>query len=213
MKIIDLTHRIEEEMPVFPGTEKPVLQKANTIEKDGFAEVKITMYSHTGTHMDAPAHMLDQGTTLDQFPIEKFMGKGIILDFSNVNVKHIDVNALKVHEEEIKEVEFLILKTGWSKYWGTEVYYKGFPALNDEAVLWLTQFQLKGIGIDAISIDDMDSITFAVHKKLMEKDILIIENMTNLDAVGEEPFILSVLPLKTKDADGSPIRAVAIKDI
>ncbi len=213
MKIIDLTHRIDSEMPVFPGTEKPIIQKANTIEKDGFAEVKITMYSHTGTHMDAPAHMIPQGTTLDSFPIEQFIGKCIILDFSNISEKIINVSTLKVYEEKIKEVEFLILKTGWSQYWGSEAYYKEFPALSDEAALWLTKFKLKGIGIDAISIDDMDSVTFAVHKKLMEENILVIENLTNLDEVGEEPFTLSVLPLKTGDADGSPVRAVAIKDI
>lgn len=213
MKIIDLTHRIDSEMPVFPGTEKPIIQKANTIEKDGFAEVKITMYSHTGTHMDAPAHMIAQGFELDKFPIEQFIGKSIILDFSNIHTRIIDVNTLKGHEEKIKLVEFLIIKTGWSQYWGSEAYYKAFPALSDEAALWLTQFHLKGVGIDAISIDDMDSVTFAVHKRLMEKNILIIENLTNLDEVGEEPFTLSVLPLKTKDADGSPIRAVAIKNL
>ena len=70
---------------------------------------------------------------------------------------------------------------------------------------------LKGIGIDAISIDDIKSTTFAVHKILMPKDIIIIENLTNLDCISNEYFILSIMPLKNKDADGSPVRAISIE--
>lgn len=211
MRIIDLTHRIDSEMPVFPGTEKPIIEKANTIEKDGFLEAKITMYSHTGTHMDAPAHMLEGGATLDKLEISQFIGPCIILDFSNVEKKEIDVDTLKGFQDRIKRVDFMIIKTDWSKYWGDEQYYEGFPYLSEEAAKWLVNFNLKGIGIDAISIDAMDSHTFAVHKTLMEKGILIIENLRNLEAIEKEYFTLSVFPLKTKNADGSPVRAVAIE--
>lgn len=75
MKIIDLTHFIEEKMPVFPGTEPPRIIQKNTIKKDGFAEKLFTMYSHTGTHIDAPSHMIEGGHSLNDFSIEKFIGK------------------------------------------------------------------------------------------------------------------------------------------
>ena len=74
MKIIDLTHTLEEEMPVFPGTEKPKLENACTLNKDGFREKLLTMYSHTGTHMDAPAHMLENGLCLDELDVDHFFG-------------------------------------------------------------------------------------------------------------------------------------------
>ncbi|MEK6264879.1 MAG: cyclase family protein [Clostridium sp.] len=213
MKITDLTHTIYSDMPVFPGTEQPIFIKANTLEKDGFQEAKITMYSHTGTHIDAPAHMLSSGPYLDGLDIEHFIGNATILDFSNSNVKLIDIDSLKPYEEKIKNVEFIIIKTGWSKLWGDKRYFESFPSLSEDSAKWLSQFNLKGIGIDAISIDDINSTTFAVHKILMPKNIIIIENLTNLDSISSEIFILSILPLKNKDADGSPVRAISIENI
>lgn len=212
MKVTDLTHIIYSDMPVFPGTEQPILEKANTLEKDGFQEAKITMYSHTGTHIDAPAHMLSNGPYLDNLDIEHFIGNATILDFSNGKMELIDVDSLKPYEEKIKNVEFIIIKTGWSKYWGDKKYYEDFPSLSEESAKWLSEFNLKGIGIDAISIDNIKSTTFAVHKILMSKNIIIIENLTNLNSISKEYFILSIMPLKNKNADGSPVRAISIEN-
>ncbi|HZK55875.1 MAG TPA: cyclase family protein [Desulfosporosinus sp.] len=213
MKVTDLTHIIDSDMPVFPGTEQPIFEKANTLEKDGFREAKITMYSHTGTHIDAPAHMLSHGPYLDNFNIEHFIGNATILDFSDKRIKLIDVDSLKRYQNKIKSVEFIIIKTGWSKYWGDQKYYEDFPSLSEESAIWLSDFNLKGIGIDAISIDHIKSTTFAVHKILMPKDIIIIENLTNLDSISSEYFILSIMPLKNRNADGSPVRAISIENI
>ncbi|AFQ42811.1 cyclase family protein [Desulfosporosinus meridiei] len=212
MKVTDLSHLIHSSMPVFPGTEQPIFQRANTLENDGFLEAKITMYSHTGTHIDAPAHMHLNGPYLDEFAIDKFIGTAIILDFSRSNTQVLDIESIISHEETIQTIDFLILKTGWSKYWGNPKYYKGFPYLTEKSAKWLSQFALKGIGIDAISIDDIESSSFPVHKILLEKNIIIIENLTNLDSIDTKgSFLLSVMPLKTKLADGSPVRAIAIE--
>jgi len=212
MKVTDLSHLIYSEMPVFPGTEQPIFQKANTLAKDGFQEAKITMYSHTGTHIDAPAHMLENAPYLDDFELEKFIGKAVILDFSNIKRPLIALESLRPYEEKIKKVEFIILKTGWSQYWGDKKYYEEFPHLSEESALWLSRFDLKGVGIDAISIDSINTITFEVHKVLMANNILIIENLTNLEAITQEYFTLSIMPLKHKQADGSPVRAFSIED-
>lgn len=212
MKVIDLTHLIYPGMPVFPGTEQPIFQKANTLEKDGFQEAKITMYSHTGTHLDAPAHMLSNAPFLDDFEIDKFIGKAIIIDFSNIKGRVIDIDRLRPYEEKLKNVEFMIIKTGWSNYWGDEKYYQDFPSLSEESAKWLTQFDLKGIGIDAISIDNIKTISFEVHKLLLASNILIIENLTNLDSISQEYFTLSIMPLKNERADGSPVRAFCLED-
>lgn len=213
MKVTDLTHTIYSHMPIFPGDEQPIFEKTSTVEIDGFQETKIIMSSHTGTHIDAPAHMFYNGHCLGDLDIAHFIGKATILDFSNVNMGLIDVDSLKAYDEKIKNVEFLIIKTGWSKYWGDKKYYEDFPYLSEQSAEWLSQFKLKGIGIDAISIDDIKSSAFAVHKILMTKDIIIIENLTNLDSIGEDYFFLSIMPLKNKDADGSPVRAVSIENI
>jgi len=228
MKIIDLSHPIHLGMPVFPGTEPPRFEQANTLEDNGFIETKLTIYSHTGTHLDAPAHMRPEGLPLDQFCIDDFIGTAVILDctFSTPGgvddasvARNYDKSGLitrqhlQQYKEKISKAQFVIFKTGWSKYWGVEDYYRGFPTLTEEAASWLASLeQLKGIGVDTITIDQMDSTTFPIHHILFAKNLLVVENLCNLDAVTTEYFTFSCLPLKTWQADGSPIRAVALSD-
>lgn len=85
MRVLDLTHTIAENMPVYPGTETPIFAGANTYEKDGFKETKLTMYTHTGTHMDPPAHLFAGRTTLDAFPASQFIGKALVIECSDLN--------------------------------------------------------------------------------------------------------------------------------
>lgn len=214
MKVIDLSHPVHWEMPVFPGTEPPRFEPANTLESDGFIETKLTFYSHTGTHLDAPAHMLLEGLSLDQFCIDDFIGTAAIVDcISTDEPGLITWQHLQQYKEKISKVQFVIFKTGWSKYWGTEDYYRGFPTLTEEAASWLARLEkLKGIGVDTITIDQMDSTTFPIHHSLFAKNLLVVENLCNLEAVTTEYFTFSCLPLKTWHADGSPIRAVALID-
>ncbi|MEI6855896.1 cyclase family protein [Psychrilyobacter sp.] len=116
MKIIDLTHIIDEKMPVFPGTEPPKFIQKNTIKKDGFAEKLLTMYSHTGTHIDAPAHMIEDGNSLSDFPVEKFVGKGVVIPLESDDL--INLNYLKKFEFQIKEASFVLFYSGWDNIWG-----------------------------------------------------------------------------------------------
>ena len=105
MKVIDLTHTIKEGMPVFPGTEPPKLDAASTFEKDGFRETLLTMYSHTGTHMDAPAHVREDGITLDKFGADKFVGKAIVVDCSDLSEGDtIDISYINKYKGIIEDV-------------------------------------------------------------------------------------------------------------
>ena len=83
MRVLDFTHRIEPDMPVYPGTEPPRLSPANTYEKDGFRETLLSLYSHTGTHMDAPAHLFAHQPTLDALPAAQFVGPALVVDCSD----------------------------------------------------------------------------------------------------------------------------------
>ncbi len=210
MKLVDLTHSISPNMPVYPGTEQPVLTTGCSIDKDGFLEKKITFYSHTGTHIDAPAHLLKAGKTLNKLPIEHFYGPALLLNFDTVPTQTIEVKDLQSYQDKIRAVDFLLLHTGWSQYWGSDKYFANFPVLSVEAAHWLSTLGLKGIGLDTISADTADSEEFLVHKALLEKDTCIIENLSNLAALPGDQFEFSCLPLSFEDADGSPIRAVAI---
>ena len=155
MKMLDLTHCITPEMPVYPGTEPPRLTSACTMEKDGFRETLLQMYSHTGTHMDAPAHMLPSGRTLDDFPAETFAGRGFVVDCRGA--AEITLPMLRRQEEALGEAEFLLFCTGWDRYWGQPRYYEGFPCLTAEAAEYVASLGLKGVGEDSISLDPCDT--------------------------------------------------------
>lgn len=210
MRIIDLTHMINADTSVYPGTEKPVFEQANTIEKDGFAEVKITMYNHTGTHMDAPAHMVEGGTTLEKFKPGKFFGKGICIDCTQLGNNIISKELLVPYENAFKELDFVLFRTDWSKKWLTKEYFINYPTLSAGACKWLANFEFKGIGIDTISLDTIDSANMENHHIILEKGMVIIENLTNLHELDQNIFTLSCFPLKFENADGSPVWAVAM---
>ena len=198
MKILDLTHLIEDAMPVYPETEPPKLTPSNTFEQHGFRETLLTMGSHTGTHMDAPAHMLRDGKTLDQFPADKYVGTAYVLDCSDLAGKEIPKARLQLHASEIEAADFLL--------------FSPFPVLSLEAAEYLAAFPLKGVGTDAISIDPMDTVDYPVHKILLGAGFVNTENLCNLASLVGKTFPYATLPLRFKNADGSPVRAVAMPE-
>lgn len=206
MKVVDLSHLLNPQISVFPGTLPPVFDE---IDIEGYTELKITMFTHSATHIDAPCHILKNTKSLDKFPAEKFIGKGIVIDCKNLRNKSITVSFLKQHEALIKQTHFILFNSGWSAKWKSPDYFENFPTLTAEAALWLTQFNLKGIGLDSISLDEVDDLNLPNHKIVLEKEILIIENMTNLDSINGD-FIFQCFPIKIENADGSPVRAVAV---
>jgi kynurenine formamidase len=210
MNIIDLSHAISSRMPVYPGTDPPSITTGCSIEEDGFLEKKIIMFSHTGTHMDAPAHMIKDSKALDQFSIDHFYGKALLVDVSTSKKPMIEINDLIPVGSILKEHEFMLIRTGWSHHWGADSYFIGYPVLTIEAVEWLSQFNLKGFGVDAISVDGSASEDFPVHRILLKNDIVIIENLKNLDRIPVHSFTFACFPLKYAGADGAPVRAVAL---
>lgn len=211
MRCIDLTHPLHTDSPVYPGTEPPRFDRVSDLEKDGHVETRIQMHTHTGTHLDAPAHMLAGGKTLDQYPVDAFYGPAILVDATEVDGPEIGLKLLRSHETTLDEVDFLLLRTGWDRHWGTDAYFGGFPALAREAAEWLAERNMKGIGVDAISIDRMESTTYPVHHSLLGADVLVLENLTLLDRIRAPRFHLACFPLPIRHADGSPVRAAAIE--
>jgi kynurenine formamidase len=210
MKIIDLSHIISPDMPVYPGTHSPVFSASFTIEKNGYAEKMISMESHTGTHVDAPAHMIKGSGTLDKYAIDQFIGMAYVADVSGLKKKTIGVEDLEIELEIIGRKDFVLFYTGWSKYWGNEKYFGDFPVLSNELVRKLTGFRLKGIGLDTISLDPVESINYPNHLTVFKKNMIIIENLTNLDKLIGKEFLFICNPLKIAGGDGSPVRACAI---
>ena len=211
MKVIDLTHTITAGMPVYPGTEPPVFEPANTYEKDGFKETRITMFSHTGTHMDPPAHLFPGRTTLDAFPPEQFIGRALVVDCRSLREGDpITMAQLKPYGELADRADFLLFCLGWDKRWGTDAYFGDYPCIDGEVLDYILQGRYKGIGFDVIGLDPIADAGLPRHRKLFaEKDIVNIENLCNLEQCGPGLFWFSCFPLKTGDSDGAPVRAAA----
>lgn len=211
MKVLDLTHTIMPDMPVYPGTEPPIFTPANTYEKDGFKETKISMFTHTGTHMDPPAHLFPGRTTLDQFPAEQFIGRALVVDCRGLpDGGAITMEHLRKYGNLADEADFLLFCLGWDQYWGTDDYFGDYPCLDDAVLDHILAGSYKGIGFDIIGLDPIADANLTRHKKLFaHKDIVNIENLKALDKCPAGLFWFSCYPLKLAGADGSPIRAVA----
>lgn len=209
MPLIDLTHPISAGMPVYPGTPGPEITQACTVAQEGFAEKVIRFYSHTGTHMDAPSHLIASGRDLDGYPIATFKGPGVCLDLRGLASEEIGLEKLTHLSETLTSADFLLLHTGWSQRWESAAYFDQHPVLSTEAARWLTGFGLKAVGLDNISADRFDTHDLPVHNTLLGNDILVIENMAHLDQLPENGFQLTCLPLKLAGADGAPVRIMA----
>lgn len=212
MKVIDLTQKISEEMPVFPGTEPAKLEIVNTYETDGFRETLFHISSHTGTHMDAPYHLFAERTKLDELAAAQFVGTALVIDCRDVAAgEEIGMERIRAVGALAEKAEFLLFCTGWDRYWGTETYFGAYPVISKEICQYLLDSGKKGVGFDTIGIDPVAEMELPRHHQLLsQRDMVIIENLTHLEKVGQELFLLAALPLHYQDADGAPVRAVAV---
>ena len=211
-KVIDLTHTISADMPVYPGTEQPKLTVANTYEKDGFRETLLTMFSHTGTHMDAPAHIFPDRTTLDSFDGSQFVGAGLVIDCRDLKEgDRITMYRINAVRDKADKADFILFNMGWDKKWNTPDYFGNYPYITSEVAQYMIDTKKKGVGLDVIGIDPIADANLTIHRQLfINSEIVVIENLKDLDKIGNDLFTFAALPLKFNNADGAPVRAVAI---
>lgn len=206
---IDLSQTLCPGMPFFPGTEPPAFDRPFTVERDGFAEQRLTLLTHVGTHMDAPAHLIAGGATLEQLGLPHFAGPAALLDLPRLPGAVVAAEDLRRYAPRLAGKSFVLLRTGWSARWGSDAYFRGFPVLSEEAALFLAGFAIRGVGVDAASFDPADSLALPAHHAFLARAIVLIENLTNLDAIFGDECDFCCLPLKLVDGDGAPARAVA----
>ncbi len=211
-KIIDLTHPVAPDMPVFPGDPPVNFRVAAEISRDGFHETELTISSHTGTHVDAPSHVIPGGLTLDRLPMTSFFGTAVVVDCTDIPAGgRVTLDKIR-GTKGADEAEFLILRTGWENFWGNEKFFGDYPVLEDEAARWIVDAHKKGVGLDVMSLDPISSESLPLHHILLSAGVLIVENLRCLEDLPSGLFNFCALPIKLADADGSPARAVAFWD-
>lgn len=206
--IIDLTLTLSNQMK---GVE---IESAKTLAKDGWNASTLHLYSHVGTHMDAPMHFEINNQTIDKIPVQRLVSEAWV-----VNLTHIAPSSLLTVEDmesiadKIQEGQSLILHTGWSKKLYTDAYRHKLPRISKELANWMGDKGIGLLGVEPPSVADVNNIdeVTEIHTILMKNDIIILEGLANLHKISEEKITLIALPLKVENGDGAPARVLAME--
>jgi len=184
----------------------------NTIEQHGYNTTTLSLYSHSGTHMDAVRHFVPEGATLDRQSLEVCWGPAMVLNITPVAPRElISVERLVPWAAMIQAGERLLLRTDWYKRYGTDEYRNALPRISPELARWLVEKQVCLLGVEPPSVADVNSreeLT-VVHQILLRGGVTIIEGLANLDQLPSERVEFIALPLKIVGGDGCPVRAIA----
>lgn len=202
--------------PFYPGDPEPRMCAATTIARDGVNVMRLDLGSHSGTHCDAPFHFLEDGAKVDELPLERFLGPGVVVDCTGLEPRTaIGWDRLEPHSDRLVEGTIVLLHTGWDAQRESDAFF-AHPFLDGEAARRLVGAGVRTVGIDAINLDEtptgeLDREAFPCHATISEAGGVIVENLVGLGAIDFADPWISVLPLRVSGADGAPARAVALQ--
>ena len=209
-RMTDLSHFVQAGMPVFPGDPTPEFVRVSEIQDKGYRLTRIVMGSHTGTHIDAPSHMLAGGAPVDKVPLDRLMGDAVVLDVTQMKPGE-GIFPRDMPLDEVRQGDMVLLCTGMGAHWGDARYLTNYPYLEVEGARALLERGVKAVGIDWLSIERYGGVGHPVHDLLLSRGVPIIESLANLDGIKGRRVSLICLPLKLKGIDGAPARAVAFE--
>lgn len=201
-KYIDLSYQITDEIAVYPGDDALKLYQNRFLEQDFYNDTKLETGMHVGTHIDAPSHLTDKEILICDYPVEKFIGHGCLIDVRGETI-------IKMKEEYldlVQEGDIVLLYTGYDEFFGMDTYFNDHPVVDQSLAKFLVERKVKLIGID---LPSPDQYPFEIHKLLFKHDILIIENLKNLERLlNVLSFEVMAVPLNIR-AEASLTRVVA----
>jgi len=212
MKILDLTLTISDIISVFQGSPHPHFIPWEKIKDGGYNLELLFLSSHTGTHLDAPYHFLEKGAKIHEISLKKLVSNAVLIKSrkkSNESVTKTDIQKFEKKHGKIASFSSVIFYTGWQRNLQKKYYFTKNPGLSVSAAKYLASKKVSLVGIDSPSIDLGTDSKFSVHQIFAKKGMLIVENLANLEKIKSSKFHLVVLPLKLKNATGSPVRAIA----
>ena len=215
MKIIDLTLTVSDKIPTFPGSPQPNFIPWENIKENGYNLELLFLSSDTGTHIDAPHQFLEKGGKIHEISLEKLVSEAVLIKSkknSGESITKTDIQKFEKNHGKIEDFSSIIFYTGWQRNLQKKYYFTKNPGLSVSAAKYLASKKINLVGIDSPSIDVGIDSKFSVHQIFAKKGMLIVENLANLDKIKSAKFHLVVLPLKLKNATGSPVRAIAFVD-
>ena len=215
-RVADLSHRVDENTQTFPGDPVPCFEPAATIERTGMNVLSLYLGSHSGTHVDAPYHFVENGARIDEMDPELFVGPAVFMDVRGKEPRgRITVDDLQPYEGSLSGGTIAVVWTGWDEHYGTPEYYD-HPFLDRRAAQLLLDSGVRTVAIDVLSVDETvlegaHPEGYPVHELLCGAGCVIAENLTGIGAVDFPNPLLSLLPVKLGGSDGAPVRAVAME--
>ena len=206
--IIDLTMTLDE------SHRGVAFETKYTVEQDGWNARTLHLYSHAGTHLDAPFHFGCSDVTVDQIPLGSCMGKAHLVNATDIPAKGlIETACLGDLEDQFQVGDSLLIHTNWSREVSRQDHYRdNFPRISEGLALWCAEKGVKILGVESPSVADVNNLeeVTRIHHILLEAGILIVEGLTNLDQLQESQVFFAAIPLKIGAGDGTPCRAFAI---
>lgn len=210
MQIFDVSIPIKEGMTIYPNNPVVKISSAQKNPADSSNVSKIEMGSHTGTHLDAPKHVFENGEGFEAYNLSQFIGPAKVFDFSYLNPSEsVKISDFEKATQEIQAGDRILLKTSNSER-GYKEFYADFVYLDGDCAKWLADKGVSLVGIDYLSIKQKGSPDNRPHTELLSKNIAILEGI-NLKEISMGEYVLYAPPLKFEDIDGSPTRALLVK--
>jgi kynurenine formamidase len=207
-RLIDLSHPLRTGMPVFPSDPEVVLEPVGVLEP--WRVSRLGLGTHSGTHIDAASHYVPDGSTIDRYPLERFVLPAYVAPVQVAAGEAIHWRALQAVLPRDLDGLAVLVHTGWDQYWG-DAAAVDHPYLGDDAATALVAGGVTLVGTDGLNVDATAAGTTHAHAVLLGADVLIVENLTGLGALEPgRPYLCAFVPLRLEGADGSPIRAYAI---
>jgi len=206
LMIYDISVPITDTMPVWPGDPPVTLLRKSHESKDHSHIVTITdirMGSHTGTHFDAPFHMINGGRKLDEFTLDILVGKATVFQIPGVR----SIGRKDLDRFNWGGVERVLFKTDNSSHWQDGKFYEEFVYLQPDGAEFLVERRVLLVGIDYLSVDKFKADSHPTHMVLLTKNILLLEGL-NLNNVPPGEYMLYALPLNLQNVDGGPARVI-----
>ncbi|NJD04274.1 MAG: cyclase family protein [Ruminiclostridium sp.] len=205
--IYDLSIKISNHLPTYPGDPKVSLKKVADCESISCNITSVSIGTHSGTHVDLPLHYIKDGTDAASMPLESFCGDAVVIEA--LYERGMPIGPDVINESELRKGDILIIRTGWEEKAGTSEFFEDFPHFDIRFADKLIAMGIKAVGTDLPSVDGAGTGGI-VHKKLLSNNIVIIEALVNLKPLVNTRIYFSAVPLKIENGDGSPVRAYAM---
>jgi len=208
-RYIDLT------LTLRPGMRGVQIDPEKDLTRDGWNATILHLYSHCGTHMDAPIHFGVGRQTIDQLDVAHFIGPAWVVDVRPVEPRAlIGVDSVKGISAKIRPGDSVLMCTGWSQFAQEQRYRTELPRISADLAQWCVHRQIRMLGIEPPSVADVGNLEelATVHRILFEGGVIVVEGLANLHLLAKPRVTFIALPLKIAEGDGAPVRALAIEE-